>query len=123
MSEPLEIQFAPLSAASTGTLVLLAGQELALAPTARGLDERMKGGLSKAARAGDFTGKAKTTIEILAPTGVDTGRLLVLGTGRSGKELDRLLLGGHALAQISARKGEAASIVAEPADLGEASAE
>ncbi len=123
MSEPLEIQFAPLSAAPTGTLVLLAGQELALAPTARGLDERMKGGLSKAARAGDFTGKAKTTIEILAPTGVDTGRLLVLGTGRSGKELDRLLLGGHALAQISARKGEAASIVAEPADLGEASAE
>ena len=49
-------------------LVLLAGQELALAPTARGIDERMKGALSKAARAADFTGKAKTPIEILAPS-------------------------------------------------------
>jgi leucyl aminopeptidase len=47
----------------------------------------------------------------------------VLGTGRSGKELDRLLLGGYALAQVSARKCEAASLVAEPADLGEASGE
>jgi leucyl aminopeptidase len=123
MPEPLDIQFAPLSAASAGTLVLLAGQELALGPTARGLDERMKGGLSKAARAADFTGKAKTSIEILAPVGVDAQRVLVLGTGRSGKELDRLLLGGYALAQVSARKCEAASLVAEPADLGEASGE
>src|SRR5438477_1966239 len=44
-------------------------------------------------------------------------------TGKAAKELDRLLLGGFAFAQISARKGEAASIIAEPADLGEASAE
>jgi leucyl aminopeptidase len=123
MSEPLEIQFASLSTAPTGTLVVLAGQELALAPTARGLDERMKGALSKAARAADFTGKAKTTIEILAPAGVDTTRLLLIGAGRGAKELDRLLLGGYALAQISARKGEAASLIAEAPDTGEASAE
>ena len=103
--------------------MLLAGQELALAPTARGLDERMKGALSKAARAADFTGKAKTTIEILAPSGIDTPRLLLLGIGRTTKELDRLLLGGYALAQISARKGDTASLVAEAADPGEASAE
>ena len=36
MSEPLEIQFASLSAAPTGTLALLAGAELALASTVRG---------------------------------------------------------------------------------------
>ena len=123
MSEPLEIQFAPLSAPPAGTVVLLAGPELALAPTTRSLDERMKGALSKAARAADFSGKAKTVIEILAPTGIDTPRLLLIGTGRAAKELDRLLLGGYALAQISARKAEAASLVAEPADAGEASAE
>jgi len=123
MSEPLEIQFAPLSTPPAGTVVLLAGQELALAPTARGLDERMKGALSKAARAADFTGKSKTVIEILAPAGIDTARLLLIGTGRTAKELDRLLLGGYALAQISARKGEAASLVADVPDAGEASAE
>jgi leucyl aminopeptidase len=123
MSDLLEIQFASLSAAPAGALVLLAGQELALAPTARGLDERMKGALSKAARAADFTGKAKTSIEILAPSGIDAQRVLLIGAGRAAKELDRLLLGGFALTQISARKGETASIVAEPADLGEASAD
>src|SRR5438552_13227737 len=90
MSQLLEIQFASLSAAPTGTLVLLAGQELVLAATARGLDERMKGAVSKAARAADFTGKAKTAIEILAPGGVDAQRLLLIGTGRAAKELDRL---------------------------------
>jgi leucyl aminopeptidase len=123
MSEALEIQFASLSAAPTGALALLAGAELALAPTARGLDERTKGAVSKAARAADFTGKAKTSMEILAPAGIDTPRLLVIGAGRPSKELDRLLLGGYALSQITARKGEAASLVAEVSDTGEVGAD
>src|SRR5215468_355509 len=123
MSEPLEIQFASLAAAPTGTLVLLAGAEFALAATARGLDERTKGAVSKAARAADFTGKAKTSIELLAPVGIDAPRLLAIGAGHPSKELDRLLLGGYALSQITARKGEAASLIAEVLDMGEASAE
>ena len=94
-----------------------------LGSTARGIDERSKGALSKAARAADFTGKAKTAIEILAPAGIDTQRLVLLGTGRNARELDRQLLGGVAYAQISARKGETATIIAEIADTGEASAE
>ena len=114
MSEPLEIQFAALSAAPTGTLALLAGPEFTLASTARGLDERTKGGLKKAARAADFTGKAKTSIEILAPAGTDAARLLLIGAGRPSKELDRLLLGGYVLSQINARKGEAASLLVQP---------
>jgi len=118
MSEALEIQFAPLSAAPTGTLALLAGAEFVLAATARGLDERTKGAVSKAARAADFTGKAKTSIEILAPVGIDALRLLVIGAGHPSKELDRLLLGGYALSQITARKGEAASLIADVPDTG-----
>ena len=123
MPEPLEIQFLPLSSAPAGTVALLAGQELALAAAARALDERTKGSLTKAARAADFSGKAKSSIEILAPAGIDSQRLLLLGTGKNAKELDRLLLGGYALAQISARKGETATLIAEAADPGEASAE
>ena len=123
MSEPLEIQFASLSAAPTGTLALLAGAELALASAARSLDERTKGAVSKAARAADFTGKAKTSMEILAPAGIDAPRLLVIGAGHPSKELDRLLLGGYAHSQITARKGEAASLIAEVPDMGEASAD
>jgi leucyl aminopeptidase len=123
MSDPLEIEFAPLSAAPVGTLVVLAGEELALGSTARSVDERSKGALKKAATAAGFTGKAKSAIEILVPPGLDTQRVILLGTGKAPKELDRLLLGGVAFAQISARKGEAASIVVDPADPGEAGAD
>jgi leucyl aminopeptidase len=123
MPESLGVQFVPLSAAPVGTIALLAGPELALGGTARSIDERMKGGLTKAARAAEFTGKAKTAIELLAPSGLDTPRLLLLGTGSASKELDRLQLGGYAFAQISGRKSETATIVAEPADPGEVSAE
>ncbi|HZT49234.1 MAG TPA: leucyl aminopeptidase [Hyphomicrobiaceae bacterium] len=123
MAEPLQIDFAPLSTPPSGALVLLAGQELALGPATRGFDERMKGGLMRAARAADFAGKAKTAIEVLAPVGLDTGRLVLIGTGRAPKELDRLMIGGYAFAQISARKGDTATLIAEPADAGETTPE
>jgi leucyl aminopeptidase len=123
MADPLDVQFLPLSATPEGTLVILAGQELALGPAARGFDERMKGALTRAARAADFTGKAKSSIEVLAPAGLDIPRLLLLGMGRSIKELERLQLGGVALAQASARKGDTATLLAEAADTGEASTE
>ena len=123
MPDLLDVQFMPLSAAPAGAVLLLAGQELALGATARGLDERAKGALSRAARAADFTGKARMFIEVLAPAGIDAPRLILIGTGRAAKELERLQLGGFACAQISARKGEVGTIVADPADPGEASAE
>ena len=37
MAGPLDVQFAPLSRAPSGTLILLAGEELALGPAARAL--------------------------------------------------------------------------------------
>jgi leucyl aminopeptidase len=123
MPDLLDVQFMPLSAAPAGALLLLAGQELALGPAARGIDERMKGALSKAARAADFSGKAKSSIEVLAPSGIDAPRLILAGTGKAAKELDRVQLGGFAFAQISARKGEVGTIIADPADPGEVSAE
>jgi leucyl aminopeptidase len=123
MADMLQIEFASLSAAPVGTLVVLAGDDLALGSAARGIDERSKGAIKKAAAAANFTGKAKSAIEILAPPGLDTQRIILLGTGKAPKELDRLLLGGSAFAQISARKGEAAGIVVDPADAGEGGAE
>ena len=123
MSDQLEIEFAPLSAAPVGTLVVLAGEELALGSTARSIDERSKGALKKAATAAGFSGKAKSAIEILVPPGLDTQRVILLGTGKAPRELDRLFLGGVAFAQISARKGDAASIVVDAADPGEVGAE
>jgi leucyl aminopeptidase len=123
MPASLEIEFVPLSAAPAPTLVVLAGEEMALAPTGRAIDERAKGGVERAARAAAFTGKARTAIEILAPAGLDVQRLIVAGAGRAASEYDRLRLGGYAFAQIAARKTERASLIADLADTGEASPE
>src|SRR5262245_39924524 len=120
MAEPLQVQFAPLSQTPSGTLIVLAGEELALGASARALNERTKGTLLRAASAANFTGKAKTSIELLAPAGLESQRLVLVGTGRAGKELDRVLLGGYALAQANARKGETATLICDPADPGEA---
>lgn len=118
MAAPVDVKFVPLSAGLGATLVVLAGEELALGPTARAIDERAKGTITKAARAAGFTGKAKSSIEILAPPGIDAQRILVIGIGRPAEQFDRLLLGGYAFAQTSARKTENASLIAEPADYG-----
>ena len=123
MPASLQIQFVPLSATPAPTLVVLAGEEMALAPTARTIDERAKGGVGRAARAAAFAGKARTAIEILAPAGLDIQRLIVAGAGRAAPEYDRLRLGGYAFAQIAARKTESASLIADLADTGEASPE
>ena len=120
MAEPLQVQFAPLSQAPSGTLIVLAGEELALGGSARAINERAKGALLRAAAAAGFTGKAKTAIELLAPAGLETQRLVLVGAGRPGKELDRLLLGGYCYAQANARKGETATLICDPADPGEA---
>jgi leucyl aminopeptidase len=123
MPDDLEIEFAPLDQPAKGTLVLLAGPELALGSRARTIDERLAGGLIRAAHAAGFTGRAKTAIEILAPTGIESERLILAGIGTPQKGIERLELGGFALAQINARKGDAATIIAEPAALDAVSAE
>ena len=85
MAPPLDIQFAPLSAPPGATLVVLAGEGLAFGPAARAIDERTKGALTKAARAAGFSGKAKTSIEILAPAGIEAQRIVVVGMGRASE--------------------------------------
>jgi leucyl aminopeptidase len=123
MAPSLQIEFAPLGAAAAATVVLLAGEELKLGSAAGGVNDRSKSALTKAAQAAGFTGKARTSIELLAPGGIEAQRLLLVGTGSAPNELDRLRLGGFVLTQIKARKTASASLVADPADPGQVSAE
>ena len=111
MPEPLEIHFLPLSSAPAGTVALLAGQELALAAAARGLDERTKGRPDEGSPCRRFQRQGQIADR---DPGADRHRQpapAAAGHRQDAKELDRLLLGGYALAQISARKGETATIL------------
>ena len=119
MPGSLQIEFAPLTQTPAGSLLLLAGEELTLGASARLFDQRAKGQLLRAAAAAGFSGKSKTAVEVLAPAGLEATRVLMLGSGRADKELDRLLLGGYAFAQANQRKGDVATLVCDPVDAGE----
>jgi leucyl aminopeptidase len=117
MPDRVVIDFASLSAPFEAAAAVLSAQDLALGPTAGDLNARSGGALLKAAEAADFKGKAKTAIELLVPSQLHLGRLLLVGAGQPDqyKMLDWVNLGGYALAQLSGRKTAAASLVAEVA--------
>lgn len=125
MTDLLDIRFAALGAKPAQTVVLLSGPDVALSPVGRQLNDKAQGRIVKAAAAADFKARARSAIEILAPDRLDITRLVVIGTGAGAdlKELDWVGLGGLAYAQITARKGADATIVAEVADGDDAPAE
>jgi len=85
MPAPLEITFAPLTAAVEPTTVLFVGAELALPASAGALNQKSGGIILKAADAAGFKGKAKSSFELLAPAKLDAGRLVVAGAGKTGQ--------------------------------------
>ena len=115
MTEKLAIHFVPAESPLSPTAIVFAGPDLALGPASRRLVEKGQPNLQRAAAAADFKGKARGTLEILAPERLSINRLVLLGTGKVGelKELDWINLGGLAYAQIVSRKGTEASLVAE----------
>ena len=110
-----ELQFAPPGAALNPVVIVLVGPGLALDGVAGRLDKQTGGALKRAIAAADFKGKARTSIEVLGPPGVDVRRIVILGTGTADQlgDLDWARLGGAAFAQVSARPAEAASVVVE----------
>lgn len=124
MDNRLNIEFAPLSAAPTGPVVVLAVDGAALGTTARGIDSKAGGALGRAATAAGFTGKRKSAIEVLGVPELASGRVIVAGAGGSDlDELGRITLGGFILAQIAARKAATASVIAELPGNGHGAAE
>ncbi len=116
-----EIVFAPLTADLEPTVLVLAGDDAALASRARELDQKASGAITKAAEAAQYKGRKKSTIEVLAPPRLgNVNRVILLGTGKGGdmKENDWVLLGGSAAGAISARKTKSASIIAEAPENG-----
>ncbi|MFA5900085.1 MAG: leucyl aminopeptidase [Hyphomicrobium sp.] len=121
MTSRPEIDFQPLSADLEPTVVVLAGDDVALASRGREIDQRAGGALAKAAEAAQYKGRKKATIEVLAPPRLGSvNRILLLGTGKGSdfKENDWVLLGGSAAAAIGARKTKSASIIAEAPETG-----
>jgi leucyl aminopeptidase len=114
MTDFANIAFAPTGRKLAGTLVVLVGQDLVLGPQARalGVDELVR----RAAASAEFNGKARSTIELLAPAGTDFDRLVLVGTGNAAEitENDWLNLGGAAMGAVG--KAKTATVLFERPD-------
>jgi len=115
-SNAIKIEFATLKKAPMeDTCVVLSGSDFSLSNVGREFDEKTGGLLEKSAKAADFIGKAKSSMEILAPRGLDIKRLLVVGAGHyeETSENDWTYLGGAIMGLLANRKIKSACLVAE----------
>ncbi|GFZ79389.1 putative cytosol aminopeptidase [Elstera cyanobacteriorum] len=78
----MKISFGDLDLAKKGTLVVTVAEDRAFLASAAQVDSQAGGALSRAASASRFTGKFGQTLEILAPAGLDAGRVILLGLGK-----------------------------------------
>ncbi len=114
MTDFANITFTATGRKPVGTVVVLVGQDLVFGPQARAL--AVEDVCRRAASAAEFNGKARATLELLAPAGTDLDRLVLLGTGNPSEigESDWLTLGGTAMAALG--KAKAATVLFERPD-------
>ena len=122
MSQTIEVTFAALADIRTEggaeTLVLFAGDDLALSAATQKLLGPAADLVKRAAATAKFKGKPSSAMDLLAPAGLGVGRLVVAGAAPAKKpspgapELDYVSMGGHAMG-----KANGASLVAILFDL------
>ena len=94
MTDFARIAFAKAGKKPAGTVVIFAGEDLAFGTQAKalGLGDLVK----RAAATAEFKGKAKTSLDLIAPSGASLDRLLIVGTGKTAEftDMDWVNLGG-----------------------------
>jgi len=112
---PVALKFAfTLLTQLRGVLVVFCDHHLKFGPATRRIVAPMGETFRRAATADRFTGKNGTSLDLIAPVGLDSPRLLVIGTGKEGelKPGDLLKLGGIAMGKVP-NAAASATIVAE----------
>jgi leucyl aminopeptidase len=115
MTETARIQFSKPSRKPKGTAVVFAGEGVVLGPVARSLG--VEAIVRKAAEAADYSGKALSVLDLLAPAGLEFDRLLVVGLGKPAdlREQDWVRLGGVCAGALG-KSGKATVIAEQPGD-------
>ncbi len=101
----MKIVFSKPVLPETGALVVGALQNRRLTPSAKLLDSKMKGELSRAIKASRFNGAKAQTLTILAPVGTKLDRAFVVGLGKAKdiEPLDMQNLGGGIYAALGSK--------------------
>ncbi len=114
MADAFKLAFSSIAAPRTGVLVVFCDDELKFGAATRRLLGRAVDQIEQAANADRFKGKSASSIELLAPRGLDATRLVVVGCGKVAeiKPQDLLKLGGAAMGKAPA-SAERVAIVAD----------
>ena len=117
MSTMPAISFTAFGAPSTKSVAVLAQPNFALGAQAKALDKSMGGQLTRGAGIAGFTGAKKSAMQLLAPAGAELDRVVAIGCGEleAAGEQGWAEIGGYAFSQLSAKKTEAATLVADVA--------
>lgn len=114
----MKISFTGVAAPKSGSFVVLASEGPVLGSSAQLVDDATGGQISRAMAAADFEGSRGKTIEVLAPSGVKAGRIIVVGIGAAEdfSEKAQIELGGTIAGCILATKDKYAAIRVENID-------
>ena len=104
MPDVVKVGFAPFSAAPRGILVVFCDDKLKFGAATRNALGAAAGLVRRAAATNQFKGKSASTLDILAPEGLKSSRLIVVGAGKLSaiKENDFFKLGGAAAGKLRA---------------------
>ena len=106
----MKVSFSAPALPRSGALVLAVAKGLALEDLAAEADAAASGMLSSAMAASRFDGSAKTTLEVLAPPGLDAERVLLAGVG---EEVDTRVaedIGGAVYSALAKSGSESATL-------------
>ncbi len=102
MSGAVKIAFGSLSAPKGGALVLFVGADMKPAPALTAQFGDLEPLIRAAAKASNFKGAQRTALDILAPSGLDASRLVVVGvaSGKDNAPIDMAMLGGFVFGKV-----------------------
>jgi leucyl aminopeptidase len=108
MPDSFKFNFTPFGQLH-GVLVVFCGENLKFGPASQKALSPIGDLVRRAAAADRFTGKNGSTLDIVAPSGLNLPRLVVVGTGKEGdlKSRDFVKLGGVAMGKVPTAAPEA----------------
>lgn len=119
----MKISFATKAPAKVDCIVVGVEEGRKLTTSAQELDDVTSGMVSRATKTGKFTGKTAQVAEILAPAGVESDRLYLVGLGKKESELSNQKIGGTLIGRMISGNIKAASIFVDGSDAADTAAQ
>ena len=109
----MKLSFSEPGLPKTGTIIACIGEGGKLSATARRLDKATGGTVSRALKESRFSGKKAQFLDIVAPSGVAFGRIVLAGVGMGLDETEQQSLGGRLYARLNQAGIKAANLAVE----------